>query len=73
MVLVKESGIQTRDYYKSNVGVTVDSSDILAYYVWIPRYKYKLWNVTGTPGIDSYDAYRTGIDIIFAKNQDIIA
>ena len=42
-VLVKESGTKTRAYYKANPGVAIDESDILAYYVWIPRYKYKIW------------------------------
>ena len=42
-VLVKENGTQTRAYYKANPGVTVNESDILAYYVWIPRYSYKIW------------------------------
>ena len=42
-VLVKESGTQTRAYYKANPGVAVNESDILAYYVWIPRYSYKIW------------------------------
>ena len=46
-VLVKESGTQTRTYYKNNPGVSIDESDILAYYVWIPRYSYMIWT-TGT-------------------------
>ena len=46
-VLVKESGTQTRAYYKANSGVEVNQSDVLAYYVWIPRYSYKIWT-TGT-------------------------
>jgi hypothetical protein len=28
----------------SAVGTTITESDILQYYVWIPRYKYLLWN-----------------------------
>ena len=44
-VLVKESGTQTRAYYKANPGVEINQSDILAYYVWIPRYKYQIWSV----------------------------
>ena len=48
-VLVKESGTQTRAYYKANPNVSIDESDILAYYVWIPRYSYKIWT-TGTSG-----------------------
>ncbi len=47
VVLVKESGTQTRSYYQNNRNVTVSESDILAYLVWIPRYRYTLWNVTG--------------------------
>ena len=47
-VLVKESGTQTRAYYKSNPGVAIDESDILAYYVWIPRYKYKIWTLSNS-------------------------
>ena len=49
-VLVKENGTQTRAYYKANPGVEVNQADILAYYVWIPRYKYKIWE-TGTSAV----------------------
>ena len=42
-VLVKESGNNTREYYQNNVGVEVLEDDILAYYVYVPRYKYKIW------------------------------
>ena len=45
-VLVKASGTKTRDYYKSNPGTVVSEDDILAYYVWIPRYKYKIWTTS---------------------------
>ena len=47
VVLVNEnatsgvSGSKSRQYYKNNPGTTVAEDDILAYYVWIPRYKYK--------------------------------
>ena len=33
------------EYMDSPVGTTVSNDDILAYYVWIPRYKYVLFNV----------------------------
>ena len=46
VVLVKESGTQTRAYYKANSGVEVNQSDVLAYYVWIPRYSYKIWTTS---------------------------
>ena len=36
----------TRDtYMTADVGTPVQEADILAYYVWIPRYKYQLFNV----------------------------
>ena len=37
----------TRDkYMNEDVGTTIPENDILAYFVWIPRYKYKLFNAT---------------------------
>ncbi len=47
VVLVKASGTQTRAYYETNYNQTIDEADILAYLVWIPRYRYTLWNVSG--------------------------
>ena len=66
-ILVKTSGTQTRAYYKANPGVTVNESDILAYYVWIPRYSYKIW----TTGTSSQGKEQT-IDIQF-ENTDTIS
>ena len=51
-------------YVDGKEGTIVSKEDILGYYVWIPRYKYKLWN-SGESITDSYDAYNKGIDIIF--------
>ena len=65
-VLVKESGTQTRTYYKNNPGVSIDESDILAYYVWIPRYSYKIWE-TGT----SANGKEKTIDIQFESADTI--
>lgn len=48
-VLVKTSGTNTRTYYQSNNDVEVEKDDILAYFVWIPRYSYKIW----TTGVSS--------------------
>ena len=66
-VLVKSSGTKTRDYYKTNTGVTVAESDILAYYVWIPRYKYKIWTLT-----NSATGSEQTIDIVFEGADDSI-
>ena len=65
-VLVKTSGTKTRAYYKANPGVAIDESDILAYYVWIPRYSYKIWE-TGT----SANGKEKTIDIQFESADTI--
>ena len=67
-VLVKESGTQTRAYYKANPGVAIDESDILAYYVWIPRYKYKIWTLE-----ESSQGQEQTIDIVFESTSSISA
>ena len=36
-----------KDNVTHNVGEIIPESDIKQYYVWIPRYRYKLWNVNG--------------------------
>ena len=51
-VLVSSS---SRSNYKGTTGKTVTQSDILAYYVWIPRYKYKIWDTTGTSSPQTID------------------
>lgn len=56
--------VNTDKYDNSLAGTVVSSEDILAYYVWIPRFKYKLWNATDDI-TDSYGAYENGVDIVF--------
>ena len=51
-------------------GTTIKNEDIASHYVWIPRFAYKLWNVTGSAGIDSYNAYNKGIEIIFENGTE---
>ena len=61
-VLVTE---KSRSNYLNTSGVTVSEKDILAYYVWIPRYRYKIW----TTGVSS-SGNEQEIDIIFeGKNE----
>ena len=57
MVLVSDS---SRSTYQNTSGVVVSEDDILAYYVWIPRYKYKIW----TTGLSS-KGNEQEIDIVF--------
>ena len=70
-VLVTETN---RDTYKNaSAGTSITESDILAYYVWIPRYKYKVWNISKQAGAEStyaYKAYTEGIDIVFENEKE---
>lgn len=45
-VLVNEN-THTRSYYLTNPDELINTSDILAYYVWIPRYSYRVWQYRG--------------------------
>ena len=56
-VLVTES---SRSNYLNTSGVTIQEEDILGYFVWIPRYKYKIW----TTGVSS-EGNEQEIDIVF--------
>ena len=67
-VLVSSTNRST--YQNASAGTTITESDILAYYVWIPRYKYKVWNINKIVGTDSYNAYNTGIDIVFENEKE---
>ncbi|MGM9849077.1 MAG: hypothetical protein ACI312_04955, partial [Bacilli bacterium] len=47
-------------YMNADVGTTIPENDILAYYVWIPRYRYKLFNATYKSGTSAQV-----IDVVF--------
>ena len=47
-------------YMNADVGTTIPENDILAYYVWIPRYKYKLFNATY-----AFNTQAQVIDVVF--------
>jgi prepilin-type N-terminal cleavage/methylation domain-containing protein len=53
-VLVKETGINTRDYYESDAAIDreVVDSDILGHFVWIPRFNYAIPSGTGARAIN---------------------
>ena len=60
-------------YQSANAGTTIADSDILAFYVWIPRYKYKVWNISKQAGAEStyaYNAKTEGIDIVFESGKE---
>ena len=62
-VLVKETGTKTRAQNKV-AGTTINPNDILAYFVWIPRYSYKVWQYEGVADT----VQEQTIDIKFVKN-----
>ena len=58
------------NYLNSKTGTRINPSDIIAFFVWIPRYKYRVWNITRQAVEEydyNYDAYTTGIEIKFEK------
>ena len=67
-VLVSSTNRST--YQSASAGTAIADADILAFYVWIPRYKYKVWNINKVIGTDSYNAQTTGIDIVFESGTD---
>ena len=61
------------NYLNSKPGTILNPIDILGFYVWIPRYKYRVWNITRQAVEEydyNYDAYTTGIDIKFEKGTE---
>ncbi|MDD4608188.1 MAG: hypothetical protein PHD10_03565 [Bacilli bacterium] len=55
---------ETRDYYQElEPGNPIKEDDVLAYLVWIPRYKYKLFNT------DSLASSIQAIDIVFENKE----
>ena len=70
-VLVSETNRDT--HLTSEPGTEIPMDDILAFYVWVPRYKYKVWNISKQAGAEStyaYNAYSEGIDIKFETGTE---
>ena len=60
-----------QEYYESaKLGKKINLSDVQAFYVWIPRFKYKTWNVTGETVTPLYQAKTSGIDITFEEDRN---
>ena len=55
MVLVEK---EREEYYQNNDNIDIIEADVLAYLVWIPRYRYQLFNV------DSLEIKERKIEII---------
>lgn len=63
---------KSRNYYLSDeaIGKPIYENDILAYYVWIPRFAYKIWNVNGTDYNSKENNGEHLIDIVFQSSND---
>lgn len=69
IVLVKED--MRDNYLKASINSIINMSDVLAFYVWVPRFKYMVWDINReTNNMDdySYDANKYGIKINFEKD-----
>ena len=54
------------NYLNEKPGTLINDQDILAFFVWIPRYKYQVWNINREINDNnSYDALNKGINIKF--------
>lgn len=53
-VVVKETGVHTREYYLDDAAIDqeVVESDIMGYFVWIPRYSYAIPTGSGARAIN---------------------
>lgn len=64
-IMVKDN-TKRSTYQSATVGTTITESDISGFLVWIPRFKYRVWNITRQGGAEdtyAYPAYTNGIDI----------
>lgn len=62
---------KNRNYYMSDeaIGEEIYKNDILAYYVWIPRYSYKIWNLYGKN--NNVEEIKIKFGKTKAKNEDV--
>ena len=66
-IMVKDN-TKRSTYQSASVGTTITESDISGFLVWIPRFKYRVWNITRQGGAEdtyAYQAYTKGIDIVW--------
>ena len=71
VILVKDS--VSDKYAKDLVGTQININDVMAFYVWIPRFKYLLWDINRQA--NSYDDYaynanNNGISIMFERDGE---
>ena len=55
-------------YQDIELGSIINNEDIVAFYVWIPRYKYQVWNIDGDNELANN--YKDGINISFENGLE---
>lgn len=66
-VMISDESLRST-YQEAGIGTIIPESDVTAFMVWIPRFKYNVWNITRQGGNESayaYAAYTNGINIEF--------
>ena len=61
-----------KDNVTHNVGEIIPESDIKQYYVWIPRYRYELWNVNGESKFPNGTS-ESAINIVFESKNTAVS
>ena len=56
------------DYDDIKLGSIINNKDIVAFYVWIPRYMYQVWNINGDDNLSNN--YKDGINIKFENGYN---
>jgi len=64
------SKTKMKEYQKIELGEIINTEDILGYFVWVPRFKYKVWDIQkiNDQSKYSYNATQDGINIIFEED-----
>lgn len=68
-VMIKDA-TKRANYQSATIDTQITETDISAFLVWIPRFKYRVWNITRQAGAENtyaYSAYTNGIDIAWER------
>ena len=57
-------------YLNAPIGTPLQEQDIKAFFVWIPRYKYRIWNILGDTNKEIYNAKDNGVEIKFESGTN---
>ena len=67
-IILEDKTIQYND------GEIIPEENIESYFVWIPRYKYRIWNTGNYTGLTSIDNNRIQeIEVLFESREEIVS